>query len=254
MEQSSTSEVQQFTKGISDWQGRRIGITGAKGSLGKALTKTLRKKGAVVIGLTHSNVKNIETSVDAPNEWVQWDCGNESAIDLTLKNLDVLILNHGINPKGNQSISILNTALEVNALSSWRLIERFEAIAFEEESNPRQREIWINTSEAEIQPALSPAYEISKRLIGQLASIRWANLDKSQREILTLRKLVLGPFRSNLNPIGLMGADLVAKQIIKQADLKFNLIIVTPNPLTYILMPIVECSRSIYYRLMKKFD
>ena len=40
----------------------------------------------------------------------------------------------------------------------------------------KARELWVNTSEAEIQPAASPAYELSKRLIGQLVSLRGANL------------------------------------------------------------------------------
>ena len=40
------------------------------------------------------------------------------------------------------------------------------------------REIWVNTSEAEIQPAFSPAYEISKRLIGQLVSFKYSSLTK----------------------------------------------------------------------------
>ncbi len=47
-----------------------------------------------------------------------------------------------------------------------------------------------------------------------------------------------------------MSADLVASQIVQQADLGLNLIIVTPNPLTYLLMPLTELGRMIYSRLL----
>ena len=79
--------------------------------------------------------------------------------------------------------------------------------------------MWINTSEAEIQPAVSPVYELTKRMLGQLVSIRGAVLDATGREALILRKLVLGPFRSSLNPIGVMGADFVASQVLAPGEL-----------------------------------
>ena len=47
---------------------------------------------------------------------------------------------------------------------------------------------------------------------------------------------MLGPFRSALNPIGLMSADFVAREILK-ANWDLGLVIMTPNPLTYVLMP-----------------
>ena len=71
---------------------------------------------------------------------------------------------HGINPKEGFTSNNLNKALEVNALSTWRLIELFERIALHQNSSGMPKEIWVNTSEAEIQPALNPSYEISKRL------------------------------------------------------------------------------------------
>ena len=169
-----------------------------------------------------------------------------------LASLDILILNHGYNPKASQKPDDLSEALEVNALSTWRLMNLFEKLVLKDNKHfSSPREIWINTSEAEIQPALSPAYEVSKRLIGQLVSIRRSNLNHNQRESLIIRKLVLGPFRSELNPIGLMNADWVAQQIINQAELKLSLIIVTPNPLTYIIMPITEVIRTIYSKIIK---
>jgi len=65
-----------------------------------------------------------------------------------------------------------------------------------------------------------------------------------------VRRLVLGPFRSELNPIGLMDADWVAGAIVWQAQLGLGLIIVTPNPLTYLLMPLVTLLRWLYGRLL----
>jgi hypothetical protein len=102
----------------------------------------------------------------------------------------------------------------------------------------------VNTSEAEVQPALSPLYEISKRLLGQMISLRALDLAGS----LQIRRLVLGPFRSALNPIGIMGADWVAGQIMMQASWNCGLIIVTINPITYLTMPMTALGRWVYFR------
>ncbi len=232
------------------WSNLKIGITGAKGSLGKALIKALKSKGAYVIGISHSEISKENNKDSSPNKWVKWECGQEEKLDKTLLLLDILILNHGINPKGKINQDNLNKALDVNALSVWRILERFERITKVQECNKPPKEIWINTSEAEILPALSPGYEISKRLIGQLVSLKWCSINRARRDNLIIRKLVLGPFKSNLNPIGIMSPKLVADQIINQASLNFKLIIITPNPLTYILIPLNELIRSIYFNVL----
>ncbi len=237
------------TKGNGRWKNCRIGITGANGALGQELTKKFRNKGAAVIGLTHKQKTTKEFLEGEPNEWVEWECGKEQLILETLKTLDILILNHGINPKGKQVRTDIDAAIEVNALSTWRLIGLFEKVAEQESNTSRTREIWVNTSEAEIQPALSPAYEISKKLIGELVSVR-LNTVQNKKNLLIFRKLILGPFLSQLNPIGIMPASLVANQIISQAEFNIKLIIVSPNPITYILMPITELIRSIYIKLV----
>ena len=241
-----------FKKSFSQWENLKIGITGANGSLGIALTKTLRRKGAFVIGLTSRNIIKSNNSEYNPNQWVKWKCGEEEKLDKTLKSLDIIILNHGINHKGLITSNEINESLEINSLSTWRLLNRFEMISKLQREKTTPREIWINTSEAEIQPALSPLYEISKRLIGQLVTLKWSKRNKDKISNLIIRKLILGPFRSNLNPAGVMNAELVANQIIKQVEMKFNLIIVTPNPLTYIVMPLVELTRILYYKLTIK--
>ena len=105
-----------------------------------------------------------------------------------------------------------------------------------------------------IQPAVSPVYEISKRLLGQLVSLRGATQSAAERNQLVIRKLVLGPFRSELNPIGIMDANWVANQVLRQASWGLRLIIVTPNPLTYLLMPITELGRRAYSRILNRPD
>ena len=235
----------------SPFYGKRIGITGARGALGAALSRCFSAAGAQVIGFTHSPTP--PEQADGPHRWVSWSCGDEATLDADLAEIDILILNHGINPQGSQSPEVINQALEINTLSSWRLMQQFEAIS---RASPRgyPREVWINTSEAEIQPAVSPVYEITKRMLGQLVSIRGAVLDASGRDDLILRKLVLGPFRSSLNPIGIMGADFVAAQVLRQASWGLRLVIVTPNPLTYILMPLTEIGRRAYSRILSRHD
>lgn len=108
------------------------------------------------------------------------------------------------------------------------------------------KELWINTSEAEVNPAFSPLYELSKRTLGELITLR--RLDAP----CVIRKLVLGPFKSNLNPIGVMSANWVAWAIVAMAQRDVRNIIVTINPLTYIFLPIAEAGRSIYFRLFSK--
>ena len=233
------------------WEGRRIGITGAGGELGRALTRRLRQRGAWVVALSHRPQPKAQDSLTGPQEWVRWSCGKEEELDSTLRRLDVLVLNHGINPGGDQSPESLSQALDVNALSQWRLLQRFEQLERTTDQHADAPELWVNTSEAEIQPAMSPAYELSKRLIGQLVSLRWSAPRRERANLPKLRKLVLGPFRSELNPIGVMSADFVAGQILWQAEIGLPLIIVTPNPLTLLVMPLTELGRLLYNRIFR---
>ena len=234
----------------SPFNGRCIGITGARGALGQALIRRFSAAGAKVIGLTHGTPP-ADNPPDGMSRWQCWSCGEEAMLESCLQELDVLVLNHGINPQGGQDPDTLTRTLEINALSCWRLMQSFEEISRLSQRD-RPRELWINTSEAEIQPAASPAYELSKRLLGQLVSIRGAVLDAEGRQQLILRKLVLGPFRSSLNPIGVMGADFVAAQILNQISWGSRLVIVTPNPFTYVLMPLSELMRRIYSRILNR--
>ena len=229
---------------------KTVGITGASGTLGKELTKVFRDKGYKVIGFTHSNT-NIETNLESPNEWVKWECGKESKLKKNLKELDILILNHGIYNLSRENSNYENS-LEINALSKFKFLNLFEDIALKNESLI-VKEIWINTSEAEILPALNPSYEISKSLIGQLISFKKNLMNKKTKKKLIIKKIILGPFKSELNPIGIMSPKFVSKKIYELANSKSFLIIISPNPLTYFLFPIKEFFNFLYCQIISKY-
>jgi len=84
--------------------------------------------------------------------------------------------------------------------------------------------------------------ELSKRTLGDLITL------KRLKAPCVIRKLILGPFKSNLNPIGIMSADWVAKQIVQGAKRDFRNIIVTINPLTYLAFPVKEFFVSNYFK------
>jgi NAD(P)-dependent dehydrogenase (short-subunit alcohol dehydrogenase family) len=230
-----------------------VAITGASGALGQALIRAWHGRGAQLIAITSRDQPLSVLDRDGgsiPLRQLRWQIGEEAALAADLAGIDVLVLNHGLNSHQARSQEATTLALEVNALSSWRLAELFAKQAVGRQGGP-DPELWFNTSEAEIQPAVSPLYEISKRLLGQLISLRALDWASGSRPI-RVRRLVLGPFRSELNPIGVMGPAFVANQVLIQAQWGCNLIIVTPNPLTYLLMPLTTLGRWLYYSLTSR--
>jgi len=165
---------------------KTVGITGASGALGKELTKLFRQKGYKVIGFTHSK-NNYEINLESPNEWIKWECGKESLLKKHLEKIDILILNHGIYDLSRKN-SNYEKSIEINALSKFKFLNLFEDIALTNDSAIK-KEIWINTSEAEIFPALNPSYEISKSLIGKLISFKKNLLDENTKKKLIIKKL-----------------------------------------------------------------
>jgi hypothetical protein len=229
---------------------KTIGITGASGALGKELTKLFRQKGCKVIGFTHSK-SDFEINLESPNEWVKWECGKESTLKGHLKKIDILILNHGIYDLSRENSNYENS-IEINALSKFKFLNLFEEIALTNVSLTK-KEIWINTSEAEILPALNPSYEISKSLIGQLVSFKRNLLNQNTKEKLIIKKIILGPFKSELNPIGVMSPKFVSKKIYDLANSKSYLVIISPNPLTYLLFPLKEFFNFLYCQIIYKY-
>ena len=222
---------------------KKIGITGASGALGQALTKRFKENGFKVIGFTH-NKNFLKRNNDGSNNLIYWECGKEILLKKHLKNIDILILNHGIYEINNQTMNFENS-IEINALSNLRILNIFEQIVLGNDDQLSQKEIWINTSEAEIFPAFNPSYEISKLLIGQIVSFK-KNLSKK----LKIRKIILGPFKSELNPIGILNPELVAFLICLYSKMNIYLIIVSPNPISYILFPLKEFYYYLYSKLL----
>ena len=231
-----------------------VAITGGNGTLGRELLLGWHRRGAHLIALTTCEddlALQDRDGVAVPLRQICWRAGAEDLLDEVLEEVDVLVINHGLNVHGARDAMAVDQSLQVNALSGWRLLELFASVVARrcaagcDDGQRPPAEVWVNTSEAEVQPALSPLYEISKRLLGELLSLRALDLSR----VLRIRRLVLGPFRSPLNPIGLMDAGWVAGQILNQAGWGWDLIIVTINPLTYITMPLAALARRAYFSL-----
>ena len=228
-------------------KGKTIAVTGASGTLGRSLLLHLHRAGAKAIALTSSD-RPIALDIDGETlalNTVTWQVGREAELADFLEKVDILVLNHGINVHGDRDATAIQKSYEINTFSTWRLMELFLTTVRSNEEIAR-KEVWVNTSEAEVGPAVSPLYELSKRAIGDLVTLR--RLDAP----CVLRKLIIGPFKSNLNPIGIMSADWVAQQIVKQAGRDSRNIIVTINPLTLVAFPIKEFLVSTYFKLFSR--
>ncbi len=228
-------------------KGKTIAVTGASGTLGRSLLKHLHSCGAKVIALT-SREQPVTITVNGENlpiKTLNWQVGKESELAAHLEKVDILVLNHGINVHGARTPEAIAQSYEINTFSTWRLMELFFSTVRTNEDIAK-KEVWVNTSEAEVSPALSPLYELTKRTIGDLVTLR--RLDAP----CVVRKLILGPFKSNLNPIGVMSADKVAKQIVNLAKRDVRNIIVTINPLTFLAYPLKEFCVGSYFKLFSR--
>ncbi|PSB11724.1 sterol desaturase [Pleurocapsa sp. CCALA 161] len=228
---------------------KRIAVTGASGTLGRALLTQLHLAGAKVIALTSSETE-IELEIGSaklPIKTLSWQAGQEQELLSQLEKVDILILNHGVNVHGQRDHSAIAQSYEINTFSTLRLMELFFQTVKSDRDMIR-KEVWVNTSEAEVNPAFSPLYELSKRAIGELVTLR--RLDAP----CMVRKLILGPFKSQLNPVGVMSPEWVAKQIVNLARRDIRNIIVTINPLTFIFFPFKEFFTSAYFRLFSSSE
>ena len=228
-------------------KGKTIAVTGASGTFGQALLKYLYLSDAKAIALTsQSNPVSIEVKGKViPIKTLTWQVGEEDSLKELLETVDILVINHGVNVHSQRSEEAINTAYEVNTFSGFRLMELFLKTV-KTNKQIATKEVWVNTSEAEVNPAFSPLYELSKRALGDLITLR--RLDAP----CVIRKVILGPFKSNLNPVGIMSADWTAKQVVKAAKRDSRNIIVTINPITFIAFPIKEFFVSWYLRLFTK--
>lgn len=228
-------------------KGKTVAVTGASGTLGQALLATLHERGAKVMALT-SREQSVSLTVKGeslPIKTITWQVGQESDLAAILETVDILILNHGINVHGERTADAIAQSYEINTFSSWRLMELFFSTV-RTNQEMATKEVWVNTSEAEASPAFSPLYELSKRALGDLVTLR--RLDAP----CVVRKLILGPFKSNLNPIGVMSGDWVAKQIVNLAVRDVRNIIVTINPLTFVTFPLKQFFVGLYFKLFSR--
>lgn len=227
-------------------KGKTIAVTGASGALGKTLLHLLHQIGAKVIALTSKN-QQITLQIGGENlpiKTISWQVGKEVDLIKALanENVDILIINHGINVYSDRTASAIAQSYEVNTFSSWRLMEGFLSTICTNKDRVR-KEVWVNTSEAEVYPAFSPIYELTKRALGDLVTLR--RLDAP----CVIRKLILGPFKSQLNPQGKMSVEWIAKQIINMAQRDVRNIIVSFKLFVIIRFPVKEFLVSLYFRL-----
>ncbi len=220
---------------------KTVAVTGASGTLGRSLMTALAQRGAKPIALTTSPGADFPEGITVQS----WQPGQEAALQPILQKVDILIINHGVNVHRDRTPAAINLSLEVNALSALRLMDVFmETVA--PPAGMAIKEIWVNTSEAEVGPAFSPLYEVSKRLLGDLVTLRRRDAP------CTIRKIVLGPFKSALNPVGIMSASWVAWAVVALAQRDIRNIIVTINPLTYLAFPFKELTQGLYFRLFSQ--
>ena len=220
---------------------KTVAVTGASGTMGRALIDELISQGAKPIALTTSSQAEFPEAVRV----LAWQVGQESLLQESFSKVDILVINHGINVHSDRSPAAVERSLQVNAFSAIALMDAFIA-TINTPTALATKEIWVNTSEAEVGPAFSPLYELSKRLLGDLTTL------KRQEAPCVIRKVILGPFKSNLNPIGVMSAPRVAKAVIRLAKSDVRNIIVTINPLTYLAFPIKETAQGLYFRLFSR--
>ncbi|TAF57857.1 MAG: bifunctional sterol desaturase/short chain dehydrogenase [Oscillatoriales cyanobacterium] len=222
---------------------KTVAVTGASGTLGRALIAQLHRSGAKVIALTSSD-RDFTVMLDGEPLDLRteiWTIGDEAKLASLLEKVDILVINHGMNAHADRSIAAIEASYSVNAFSALRLMETFLQTVRTNRDIAR-KEVWVNTSEAEVLPAFSPLYELSKRALGDFVTLR--RLDAP----CVIRKLILGPFKSDLNPVGVMSADRVARRIVRLAKGDARNIIVTIDPLTFVLHPLKEFAVSIYFR------
>ncbi|KKZ14555.1 MAG: hypothetical protein TQ37_00730 [Candidatus Synechococcus spongiarum 15L] len=227
-------------EGCNPWA-RRVAVTGAGGALGSALRKGLQRRGATVIGVSRRPAPEDDGLIQG---WLVWDGQVDAGLEALLLDVDILVINHGVNPLGRRDATAIAETLQANLVSAQALIDLFLRQTRQLPDQRRiHRELWVNTSEAEVGPAFSPVYEVSKRSLGTLLTLQ--SLDAP----CTVRRLVLGPFRSGLNPYGPMSAGFVAERILDLVAWDLRLIIVSFNPCTYILAPLAGVTGALYGRL-----
>ena len=84
------------------FQGQRCAVTGASGSLGRALLLALHRQGAIPVALSSSPgpIRLQDGDQELEIETIAWKVGEEEALRPQLESLQLLVINHGINRIG----------------------------------------------------------------------------------------------------------------------------------------------------------
>ena len=235
--------VDKFLGTALSLKGKTIAVTGASGALGQAFLKHLHQANAKVIALSSSQTDPMIIEINGQSQTIEtiiWTVGEEAALGKILEKIDILVLNHGVNQRERTEAAALNS-FEINTLSAYRIMERFLA-KVQTPFDAVRKEIWVITSEAEVAPAHSPLYEMSKRALGNLVTLK--RLDAP----CVLRKVVLGGFRSRMSPKGRLSADWMAQQVVKAAQRDTRNIIISYRFWIYLYYPLKEWLTARYYR------
>jgi NAD(P)-dependent dehydrogenase (short-subunit alcohol dehydrogenase family) len=149
----------------SDAVGRRVLVTGASGTFGRAISSALTERGAVVIGLdlTPQPDDTVEVIACDVTDDGSVDRGMARALD-RLGGLDVLINNAGIGgpapaelPPGPE----VRRQLEINLLGTWRVT----AAAADALVAARGRVVVVASRASVFQLPIAAAYGVSKRAV-----------------------------------------------------------------------------------------
>lgn len=218
--------------------------------MGQSLLKHLIEANAHVIALTSSQIEPITLEVAGKLlalETISWQVGREQDLSKVLERTDVLVLNHGINVHHERTEQAVMKSFEVNTWSSYRLLELF-LLTVRTSEEIAKKEAWVVTSEAEVAPAQSPLYELSKRALSDLVTLR--RLDAP----CIVRKVLLGGFRSKMSPTATLSDDWVAKQIINAVKRDIRNVIISYRPWIYIVHPVREFLVSSYFKTHSRGD
>jgi len=145
--------------------GKRVIITGAGGTIGRALSTTLRDAGAQVIGL------DLTIPPDAPVPILACDLTDQAQVEQAvaeaverLGGLDLLVNNAGIGGPAPAELApdaTVRRQLEVNLLAAWSTT----AAALPALERSRGRVVFIASRMAALALPLAAAYGVSKRAL-----------------------------------------------------------------------------------------
>ncbi|MEL6816010.1 MAG: sterol desaturase family protein, partial [Cyanobacteria bacterium J06598_3] len=79
-------------------KGKSVAVTGASGTLGRALIKALAKQGAKPVALSTS----ANAEIPGATKVIAWRAGQEAELRSAFGKIDILLINHGINVMGEK--------------------------------------------------------------------------------------------------------------------------------------------------------